>query len=76
MTSRSLMAARAFDTALAGGAATLLDSDGAESALPVRRWHGPADADDAWLLHEVVRQSLAAGPGKCPERRRLRRVRH
>jgi SAM-dependent methyltransferase len=66
MTSRSLMAARAFDTALAGGAATLLDSDGAESALPVRRWHGPADADDAWLLDRCTGPTvdLGCGPGR------------
>jgi SAM-dependent methyltransferase len=60
------MAARAFDTALAGGAATLLDSDGAESALPVRRWHGPADADDAWLLDRCTGPTvdLGCGPGR------------
>jgi SAM-dependent methyltransferase len=56
----------AFDAALAGRGATLLDSDGDEANLPVRRWHGPADADDAWLLDRCSGPTvdLGCGPGR------------
>ena len=37
----SPLVAPAFDAALAGCDATLLDSDGGEAVLPVRRWSGP-----------------------------------
>jgi SAM-dependent methyltransferase len=56
----------AFDAALAGGGATLLDSDGAEADLPVQRWCSPADADDAWLLDRCTGPTvdLGCGPGR------------
>jgi SAM-dependent methyltransferase len=59
-------AAPAFDAALAGGGATLLDSDGGQAVLPVRRWSGPADADDAWLLDRCTGPTvdLGCGPGR------------
>jgi SAM-dependent methyltransferase len=58
--------APAFDAALAGAGATLLDSDGGQAALPVRRWSGPADADDAWLLDRCTGPTvdLGCGPGR------------
>ena len=57
---------RAFDAALAGAGATLLDSDGGAAGLPVRRWSGPADADDAWLLDRCTGPTvdLGCGPGR------------
>jgi SAM-dependent methyltransferase len=56
----------AFDAALAGGGAMLLDSDGGQAVLPVRRWSGPADADDAWLLDRCTGPTvdLGCGPGR------------
>lgn len=56
----------AFDAALVGGGATLLDSDGEQADLPVRRWSGPADADDAWLLDRCTGPTvdLGCGPGR------------
>jgi SAM-dependent methyltransferase len=56
----------AFDAALAGAGATLLDSDGGAADLPVRRWSGPADADDAWLLDRCTGPTvdLGCGPGR------------
>jgi SAM-dependent methyltransferase len=62
----SPLAALTFDAALAGRTATLLDSDGAEADLPVRRWHGLADADDAWLLDRCTGPTvdLGCGPGR------------
>ncbi len=62
----SPLVAPAFDAALAGRGATLLDSDGAEVDLPVRRWRGPADADDAWLLDRCTGPTvdLGCGPGR------------
>ena len=62
----SPLLALAFDAALAGRGATLLDSDGAEADLPVRRWRGPADADDAWVLDRCTGPTvdLGCGPGR------------
>ena len=56
----------AFDAALTGRGATLLDSDGEEADLPVRRWRGPADVDDAWLLDRCTSPTvdLGCGPGR------------
>lgn len=56
----------AFDAALAGRGAKLLDSDGTEADLPVRRWRGPADVDDAWLLDRCTGPTvdLGCGPGR------------
>jgi len=56
----------AFDAALAGAGATLLDSEGGAAGLPVRRWSGPADADDAWLLDRSTGPTvdLGCGPGR------------
>ncbi len=58
--------APAFDAALTGTGATLLDSDGGAADLPVRRWNGPADADDAWLLDRCTGPTvdLGCGPGR------------
>jgi SAM-dependent methyltransferase len=60
------MSELAFDAALTGRGATLLDSDGDQADLPVRRWSGPADADDAWLLDRCVGPTvdLGCGPGR------------
>jgi SAM-dependent methyltransferase len=60
------MSELAFDAALTGRGATLLDSDGDQAVLPVRRWSGPADADDAWLLDRCVGPTvdLGCGPGR------------
>jgi SAM-dependent methyltransferase len=56
----------AFDAALACDGATLLDSDGGLAVLPVGRWSGPADADDAWLLDRCTGPTvdLGCGPGR------------
>jgi SAM-dependent methyltransferase len=56
----------AFDAALAASDATLLDSDGGQAVLPVRRWSEPADADDAWLLDRCSGPTvdLGCGPGR------------
>ena len=56
----------AFDAALAASDATLLDSDGGQAVLPVRRWSEPADADDAWLLDRCTGPTvdLGCGPGR------------
>ena len=56
----------AFDAALAADDATLLDSDGGQDVLPVRRWSRPADADDAWLLDRCAGPTvdLGCGPGR------------
>jgi SAM-dependent methyltransferase len=56
----------AFDAALAADDATLLDSDGGQDVLPVRRWSRPADADDAWLLDRCTGPTvdLGCGPGR------------
>jgi SAM-dependent methyltransferase len=56
----------AFDAALAGDRAMLLDSDGGQAVLPVRRWSGPADVDDAWLLDRCTGPAvdLGCGPGR------------
>lgn len=55
-----------FDAALAGRAATLVDSDGKTAGLPVRRWRRPADRDDAWLLDRCQGPTLdlGCGPGR------------
>jgi SAM-dependent methyltransferase len=60
------LGATAFDAALAGRVATLLDSDGGQADLPVGRWRGPADADDAWLLDRCTGPTvdLGCGPGR------------
>ena len=60
------MNALAFDAALVGGDAALHDSDGGRADLPVRRWSGPADADDAWLLDRCTGPTvdLGCGPGR------------
>jgi SAM-dependent methyltransferase len=57
---------RAFDAALVARGATLLDSDGDEASLPVRRWLGPADLDDSWLLDRCTGPTvdLGCGPGR------------
>ena len=56
----------AFDAALASDGAVLLDSDGGQAVLPVRRWSAPADADDAWLLDRCTGPTvdLGCGPGR------------
>jgi SAM-dependent methyltransferase len=56
----------AFDAALAGDGAMLVDSDGGRAVLPVRRWTGPADADDTWLLDRCTGPTvdLGCGPGR------------
>ncbi|MBV9922269.1 MAG: SAM-dependent methyltransferase [Pseudonocardia sp.] len=56
----------AFDAALAGHGAMLLDSDGGATVLPVRRWGAAADADDAWLLDRCTGPTvdLGCGPGR------------
>ena len=56
----------AFDAALAGRVATLLDSDGGRAELPVLRWSGPADTDDTWLLDRCTGPTvdLGCGPGR------------
>jgi SAM-dependent methyltransferase len=60
------MTAAAFDAALDGRSTTLLDSDGEQVDLPVRRWSGQADADDAWLLERCTGPTvdLGCGPGR------------
>jgi SAM-dependent methyltransferase len=55
-----------FDPALDGAPADLLHSDGTVVALTVGRWHGAADADDAWLLDRCTGPALdlGCGPGR------------
>jgi SAM-dependent methyltransferase len=59
-------AACAFDAALTGRTATLVDSDGAAVGMETRRWRRPADADDAWLLGRCLGPTvdLGCGPGR------------
>lgn len=70
------MSAPVFDAALAGAAATLVDSDGGQAGLAVHRWRRPADTDDAWLLDRCGGPTvdLGCGPGRLLEALAQRQV--
>lgn len=56
----------AFDPALDGVATRILCDDGMEVELAVRRWHGAAADEDAWLLDRCAGPTvdLGCGPGR------------